>query len=330
MAATYQAILKDVQKGTLAPVYFFDGEEPFFIDKLLDFFEEQLIPESERDFNQITLYGKDTNWKEVLNAARRFPMFSEKLLVILKEAAQMKDIQELLAYVENPNPSTVLVIDHRNKKLAANTKLAKAVNKTGVYFHAQKIKEQELLPWILQYAAAENLRLSAEAAEMLALYLGTDLNKVENEIQKILLNLPDRKAEIGPAEVEKYIGISRDYNPLELPDALFEKDRTRLARMMNYFIANPKALPLPLFMGLLCNFLQGVYLSYFTKANFQQDRALGIWSKHRKIAAQYPLEKIKASVQLLETFSHKSVGIDSANKDDLLKEMIGRFVGLLD
>ena len=145
-----------------------------------------------------------------------------------------------------------------------------------------------------------------------------------------MLNLPDRGAEIGTAEVEKYIGISRDYNPLELPDALFEKDRKRLARMMNYFMANPKALPLPLFMGQLCSYLQGVYLSYFTKPNFQQDRALGIWSKHRKVAAQYPIETIKASVQLLETFSHKAVGIDSANKDDLLKEMIGRFVALLD
>lgn len=324
----YQEIIKSLEKGKYAPVYVLDGEEPFYIDLLLHYFEGKIIPVEEQDFNLITLYGKETNWREVINAARRYPMFSDKLLVILKEAGQMSGLNELTAYIENPNPTTILVIEHRFKKLDARGKLAKLAGKNGVYFTSNKIKEEQVPEWIIGYTGSLGAIIGEREAIMLSAYLGNDLQKIANEIGKVLINETGTKT-ISADKIEQYIGISREYNVMDLPDALFEGHQSRLAGMLNYFTANPKAAPMPFIIGIFYTYLQKIYLCYSTKENFQEDRKLGIWTKHRKIARQFSQAHIHQGIALLESFSHKAVGIDSANKDDLLKEMIGRMNALL-
>lgn len=319
----YQEIVRSIEQGRFAPVYLLDGEEPFYIDVLLRYFEEKVIPPEEQDFNLITLYGKETNWKAVMNAVRRYPMFSDKLLVILKEAGQMRDLNELAAYIENPNPTTILVIEHRFKKLDARGKLAKLAGKRGVYFTSGRIKEDQVPHWIMEYAEGLGVTIGEREAGMLTAYLGNDLQKIANEIGKVLINETGVKI-ISEEQIEQYIGISREYNVMDLPDALFEGNPARLAAMLNYFTANPKAAPMPFIIGLFYTYLQKLYLCYSTKENFQEDRKLGIWTKHRKIARQFTPAHIHRAIALLEAFSHKAVGIDSAGRDDLLKEMIGR------
>jgi DNA polymerase-3 subunit delta len=324
----YKEVVKSLEQGRFAPVYLLDGEEPFYIDLLLRYFEDKIIPPEEQDFNLITLYGKETNWRDVMNAARRYPMFSDKLLVILKEASQMKDLNDLAAYIENPNPTTILVIEHRFKKLDARGKLAKLAGKNGVYFTSEKIKEEQVPHWITEYAASLGTTIGEREAGMLTAYLGNDLQKIANDIGKVLINETELQV-ISAAQIEQYIGISREYNVMELPDALFEGNQARLAAMLNYFTANPKAAPMPFIIGLFYTYLQKLYLCYVTKENFQEDRKLGIWTKHRKMARQLSLAHVHQGIALLEIFSHKAVGIDSVNKDELLKEMVGRMSLLL-
>lgn len=324
----YQEIIKSLEKGKWAPVYLLDGEEPFYIDLLLHYFEEKVIPVEEQDFNLITLYGKETNWKEVVNAARRYPMFSDKLLVILKEAGQMNSLNELASYMENPSPTTILVIEHRFKKLDARGKLAKLAGKSGIYFTSNKIKEEQVPEWIMEYATSLGANIGEREAGMLSAYLGNDLQKIANEIGKVLINDTEGKT-ISADKIEQYIGISREYNVMDLPDVLFEDNQSRLAGMLNYFTANPKAAPMPFIIGIFYTYLQKLYLCHSTKENFQEDRKLGIWTKHRKIARQFSPVHIHQGIALLEDFSHKAVGIESANKDDLLKEMIGRMNALI-
>ncbi|HET8573021.1 MAG TPA: DNA polymerase III subunit delta [Edaphocola sp.] len=324
---SFNDIIQEIDKGQLSPVYLLDGEEPYYIDRLLEKLES-LVPEEEKDFNLITFYGKDCNWQEVVNAARQFPMFGERILVVLREAAQLKDINELSAYVSAPQSSTVLVIEHRFKKMDGRSKLPKLLDKQGVYFTSSKLKEEQVPEWIIQYCQANDSKIDIPEAQLIAANLGDDLQKIANELGKIWLNKEDGR-DITAEKIEKYIGINREYNILELPNVLFDNNTDRLANMLNYFSANPKVAAMPALIGIFCSFLQKVYLAQFVPQNFTKDRQLGIWNHHRKVATRYAPLQIHKSIAVLEEFSHKSVGIDSANKDDLLREMIGKLQTLL-
>ncbi len=320
----FNKILQDCKKGQYAPVYLFDGEEPFYIDKLLHHFEEQVIPVEERDFNLINLYGKETTWKDVVNAARRFPMFAERMLVILKEASQMKDLNGLESYIENPSPTTILVIEHRFKKLDGRSKLSKLIGSKGVYFSSEKLKEDEVPAWVTDYGKGRDLDIPSLEAEMLAVYLGNDLQKIANELEKISINEPGLR-QMTTAHIEKYIGVSREYNVFDLPDALFKGDRNKLARMLSYFTANPKSAPMALVIGTFYGYLSKLYLCYYNKGDFQADRKLGIWTHHRKASQRFTLPHVQRSIAVLEEFSHKMVGVGNSSGDSaLLKEMIGK------
>jgi DNA polymerase-3 subunit delta len=321
--STFNQIMQDLNNKKYAPVYLLDGEEPFYIDRLLQKFEAILQPE-ERDFNLITLYGKECTWKDVVNAARRFPMFAEHTVVILREASQMKDLSELTAYLEQPLPSTVLVIEHRFKKLDGKTRLAKMMAKKGVYFTSEKLKEDEVPSWVTAYGAAQGLEIGSREAEMLSVYLGNDLQKISNELEKILINESGLK-QLTTAHVEKYIGVSREYNVFDLPDVIFRADKNRQARMVSYFTANPKSAPMALVIGTFYGYLSKLYLCYFNKADFQSDRKLGIWSSHRKATQRVSLPQVQRCIGLLEEYSRKMVGINNNSNDTaLLKEMTGK------
>lgn len=321
--------MRQLQQGQYAQVYLLDGEEPYYIDRLLHHFEENVLLPEERDFNLITLYGKESEWKDVVNAARRFPMFAERMVVILKEAAQMKDLGELEGYIANPSPSTILVIEHRFKKLDGRSKLAKVVPKKGVYFTSDKLKEDEVPAWVAGFGQSQGLEIGPQEAEMLAVYLGNDLQKIANELEKIRINEQDLR-QLSVSHIEKYVGVSREYNVFDLPDVLFRGDKNRLARMISYFSANPKSAPMALVIGTFYGYLSKVYQCYYAKADFQADRKLGIWSHHRKASQRFSLQHIHRGIGLLEEFSHKMVGIgNNSNDSALLREMTARFNALL-
>lgn len=325
----FNQILQAVKKGQYASVYMLDGEEPFYIDRLLHHFEENVLLPEERDFNLITLYGKEASWQDVVNAARRFPMFAERMVVILKEASQMKDLNELEGYINNPSPTTILVIEHRFKKLDGRSKLAKVVPKKGVYFTSDKLKEDEVPNWVAVYGKNHGMEIGPQEAEMLAVYLGNDLQKIANELEKISINETGLK-QLAVHHIEKYIGVSREYNVFDLPDVIFRGDKNKLARMVSYFSSNPKSAPMALVIGTFYGYLSKLYLCYYAKGDFQADRKLGIWAHHRKAAQRFNIGHIHRSIGLLEEFSHKMVGINNAHNDTaLLKEMTGKFNGIL-
>jgi DNA polymerase-3 subunit delta len=322
-------IFQDLKKGNFASVYLLDGEEPYYIDKLLEHFEEKILAPEERDFNLITLYGKESEWKDVVNAARRFPMFSERMVVILKEAWQMKDLGELAGYIENPSPSTILVIEHRFKKLDGRNKLAKLIPKKGIYFTSEKLKDDEVPQWVMGFGKQQSFEIGAQEAEMLAVYLGNDLQKISNELEKIVINEAGLK-QLTVQHIEKYIGISREYNIFDLPDVIFRADNSKLARMVSYFAANPKSAPMALVIGTFYGYLNKLYLCYYSKADFQADRKLGIWSHHRKASTRFSLTHVHRSIALLEEYSRKMVGIgNSSNDTALLKEMTAKLNAIL-
>lgn len=326
----YKSILKQINNNQLSSIYLLDGEEPYYIDLVLNAFENKVIPEEERDFNLITMYGRETTWREVISTLRGFPMFGDKLLVVLKEAAQMKDLNELIAYIEQPMPSTIFVIEHRFKKLDSRGKLKKAIDSKGSHFYSEKIKETQLPEWVMNYCADNKVTIAMKEAETIGAYLGNDLQKIANEINKILINEPVSRT-INAQLIEKYIGISREYNAFELPDILFEGNTEKLSRILNYFEANPNSAPMPVVLGSFYTLFRGMYLSYGTKENFQEDRKLGIWGKHRKFARIYPEQKVHRFIAVLEEFSHKTVGVDNTNKDKtLLREMTGKLKFLME
>lgn len=325
----FNQIVQQLQQGQYAPVYLLDGEEPYYIDRLLHHFEEKILQPEERDFNLITLYGKESEWKDVVNAARRFPMFAERMVVILKEASQMKDLNELAGYIENPSPTTILVLEHRFKKVDGRSKLVKLIPKKGVYFSSEKLKEEEVPGWVGAFGQAQGMQIAGLEAEMLAVYLGNDLQKIANELEKIRINEPGLQ-QLTVQHIEKYVGVSREYNVFDLPDVLFRGDSNKLARMLSYFTANPKSAPMALVIGTFYGYLNKVYLCYYGKADFQNDRKMGIWSHHRKASQRFSLTHIHRSIGLLEEFSRKMVGIGSSGNDGaLLREMTAKFNALL-
>lgn len=325
----FNQILQDLGKGNYASVYMLDGEEPFYVDKLLHHFEEKVLQPEERDFNLITLYGKESEWKDVVNAARRFPMFAERMVVILKEAWQMKDLGELSGYIENPSPTTILVIEHRFKKLDGRNKLAKLIPKKGIYFTSEKLKEDEVPQWVVGYGKQQGFEIGPQEAEMLAVYLGNDLQKIANELEKIVINETGLK-QLTVQHIEKYVGVSREYNVFDLPDVIFRGDSGKLSRMVSYFAANPKSAPMALVIGTFYGYLNKLYLCYYSKQDFQADRKLGIWSHHRAAAQRFSLPQVHRSIALLADFSCKMVGINNSSGDGaLLKEMTAKLNAIL-
>ncbi|MEZ4983707.1 MAG: DNA polymerase III subunit delta [Saprospiraceae bacterium] len=239
---SYNALLQDIRHKKFAPVYFLHGPESYFIDRITDAIEEYALAEHERAFNQTMLYGKDTDHLQVLDAARRFPMMAERQLVILKEAQDMKNLKDLQTYLEKPTPTTVLVICHKHKKYALNTNFGKAVKAHAVLFESATLYDNQVPDWIGGYLKDKQLTASPEIRELLAEYLGAELSKVANELDKLALNVP-AGATLTAEMVEQHIGVSKDYGVFEFQKALGLRDIVKSNRIIQYFIANPRKNP---------------------------------------------------------------------------------------
>ncbi len=330
MTADFKKLIKSLEAQQFAPVYLIDGEEPFYIDLITNFFEEKILEPSQRDFNLLILYGKDAEWADVVNACRRFPMFADRQVVILKDAAQLKGFNELAGYLENPAPTTIFVIEHRFKKTDGRSKVVKLAKDKGVYFTSDKIKDDHIPAWIQNYGNEIKFDIGEREAQILATYLGNDLQKIVNEIEKVRINVPEERY-LTAELIQKYIGVSREYNVFEFPEVLTNGDKDKLYRMLSYFIANPKSAPMPLLIGSFYNHFNRLYQANFLRGKPEKEitTTLGTWpAKAREIIAStqyWPLARVEYCLMLLGDYSTKAVGIDSNTHDsELLKEMIGK------
>ena len=332
MNADYKKIRQSLETKKYAPVYLIDGEEPFYLDLLAKLFEDTILTPAEKDFNLMVLYGKDATWADVVNACRRFPMFAERQVVILKDASLLKDFNELAGYLENPSPSTVFLIEHRFKKADGRGKVVKLAKEKGYHFTSDKIRDDQVPQWIEAYGVEIGFKVPEREAQVLATYLGADLQKIANEIEKVRINVPEEK-ELTSALIQKYIGISREYNVFEFPEALTKGDMDKFYRMLSYFIANPKSAPMPLVIGSFYNHFNRLYLAQFLKGKPEKDMATALGTypfKVREIMAQaqnWPLARVEYCIMLLGKYSTKAVGIKSNESgEELLKEMIGKMI----
>lgn len=330
MVADFKKILQSLEKREFAPVYLVDGEEPFYIDMLTEYFEDKILQPSERDFNLMVLYGKDVEWSDVVNSCRRFPMFAERQVVILKDAAQMRSLNELAGYLENPAPTTVFLIEHRFKKADGRGKLVKFAKEKGYYFTSDKIKDEQVPGWIQAYSKETGFVVGERESQILATYLGNDLQKIANEIAKVRINVPQEPA-LTAEMIQKYIGISREYNVFEFPETLTSSNKDKMYRMLAYFIANPKSSPMPLLIGSFYSHFSKLYQGCFLIGKPEKDAAaaLGTFpSRARQIMAtaqKYSAHRIETCLLILGKYSTKTVGINSnVNDRELLKEMIGK------
>ena len=335
MPNTPQQILKDLQQKKFAPVYFLQGEETFYIDQISDFIEQKAIPEADKGFNQAIYYGKDIDMGVVVNSARRFPMMAEKQVVIIKEFQEMADLRKadalslLQKYVEKPLSSTILVLNYRQKTLDKRTAFYKSIEKQGYLTESNKLYDNKIPDWIENYIKDKNLKINILAVRMLAEHVGNELGRLAKEIDKVCINLKDNE-EISQEMIQKFVGISKDYNVFELQKALTEKNVLKSNQIVNYFANNPKENPIIPIVAVLFQYFSKILLYYGTDDKSQGNiaKVLGISpyfvQDFQKATQKYPLPKIIQIIDFLRTADLQSKGVDrgSMEEGDILKELV--------
>ncbi len=322
-------IINEWKKKNFRPVYLFEGEESYFIDQLTAYAETKILSEAEASFNLTVFYGKDANWVDVINASRRYPMFSDRQVVIIKEAQQMRDLDKLAQYVEKPLPSTVFIIAHKEKKLDGRSSLAKLIKDKGEIVSTKKMYENQLPEWTSSMVAAKGFTLDPKAMALLIDHIGNDLSRIENEVDKMLVNLGSRK-QITEDDIEKYVGISKEYNSFELQTALARKNLSRAIQIISYFESNPKAAPIQLVLPTLYNLFSKTYMIFGQQATDERTVATNIGvnpffvKDYMLTAKNYGFNGTENALLLLHHYNLRSIGIHDAGTTDasLLKEMV--------
>ncbi|RXQ96824.1 DNA polymerase III subunit delta [Ancylomarina salipaludis] len=327
---TFEEIYSSIKKQEYAPIYFLMGEESFYIDKITDYILENALPEAERDFNQSIFYGKDADIANIIDTARRFPMMASRQLVVVKEAQHLKNIELLDSYIKNPLQSTILVINYKYKSLDKRKAFTKNIAQLGILFESKKIYENQLPDWITKYTNGLKLKIDTKASILLSEFLGNDLNKISNELDKLSINIPQGNT-ITADDIEKNIGISKDFNNFELQNALGKKDVLKANQIINYFSTNEKKHPIYVTIALLHSYFSKILKFHFLKNKTNDNSvasALGInpfFVKDYKSAAKlYHPKKLVSIINLLREYDLKSKGIGnvSSKNGDLLKELI--------
>ena len=323
-------IINDIKAGNIKPIYFLMGEEPYYIDKLCEYIEKNILQEHERDFNQTTLYGRDVTIDDIVATAKRFPMMADKQVVIVKEAQDLsRTIDNLETYALNPQPTTVLVICYKYKVLNRTKKATKAIIKAGVLFESKKMFENQLGTWITSVLQSKKLSIEPKASAMLIEFLGNDLSKIANEISKLEIILPPNSI-ITPLHIEQNIGFSKDFNNFEFIAAIGSKNELRAYKIAQYFGQNTKDNPIVVTTSLVYGFFNKLLLYHGTKDKnpakvaallrispyFIKDYDLGI--------KNYPMKKVSSVIaQLRQTdIKSKGVGASALPQSDLLNELL--------
>ncbi len=322
-------IVSDIKKGNLKPIYFLMGEESYYIDKISDFIEETVLDEAEKGFNQQVMYGRDATIEDIVGAAKRYPMMAERQVLIVKEAQDLsRNIEKLVSYAENPQPTTVLVLNYKYKKLDKRKKLYKVIAKSGLIFESKKLYENQVSDWIRRVLSGKNYQVEPKAAQMLVEFLGTNLSKISNELEKLMLILPEGTI-ISPTHIEENIGISKDYNNFELRKAVGEKNVVKANRIIAYFAENPKNNPLVMTISLLNSFFTQLLLfhSLDDRSKNSVAKMLGVnpffVDEYFLSARNYPMRKVAQVIAFLRDADIKSKGV-GANQThkDILKELL--------
>jgi DNA polymerase-3 subunit delta len=330
MALTYEEIISDLKKRIYKPVYFLSGEEPYYIDLIINLIEENVLPENEKAFNQMIIYGDDTNIAAIIDTARRFPMMSSHQVVIVKEAQSLKKIEDLLQYLEKPLLSTILVFSYKYKTIDKRTKLYKVLDSHAAFFESARLRDYHIPAWIERYLMTKGVKTDPNASAMLTEYLGTDLHKIANELDKLIITLPASKPVITTALIEKNIGISKDYNNFELQKAIGEKNVLRANMIINYFANNPKDNPITLSIASLFGFFSKL-LTY----HYLTDKSKNIVAAALKVnpyfvkdyetaAHKYNVSDTVRIISFLRTYDMRSKGYADPGTEpgDLLKELV--------
>jgi len=323
-------IVKDIQAGNIKPIYFLMGEEPYYIDKLSDYIEQNVLSEDEKGFNQTVLYGRDVSIEDVISTAKRYPMMSERQVVIVKEAQDLsRTIDQLENYIENPLPSTVLVFCYKYKTLDKRKKLPKLIAKSGVLFESKKLYENQIGEWIKRILSGKSYSIEPKANAMLVEFLGTDLSKINNELEKLQIILP-KGSTITPKHIEENIGFSKDFNNFELLNALGSKNQLKAFQIVQYFSDNQKANPLVVTTSTVFGFYIKLLKYHGLKDRNPKNvaTALGVspfFLKDYDLALRnYPMRKVSQIVSFLREIDVKSkgVGANALPQSDLLREML--------
>jgi DNA polymerase III subunit delta len=331
-----EEILRDIANRKFAPVYFLHGEESFFIDKIEETIEAHALTEAEKGFNQTLLYGKDVDHLTLMDYLRRYPMMSERQVVILREAQEMKGLGELIGYIDNPMPTTLFVVCFKHKKYDMSTKFGKALKAKAMVFEAKKLYDNQVADWISGYCRSQGMTIEPKAAALMAEYLGTELSKVANEIGKLALNLSKGTA-INEKHIETYVGISKDFNVYELQKAIAGRDLQKLAMIRNYFEANIRKNPLIVTVSSLFSFFSKVYMLHFIKSSSDAEKVKTLdlrsdwFLKDYKLAANnYNLAQTRAILGLLRQYDLRSKGVEtdltSTGEEELMKELFWKML----
>jgi DNA polymerase-3 subunit delta len=334
MAFTYEEIISDLKNRIFKPVYFLAGEEPYYIDLITDYIQEKVLPESEKAFNQIVMYGDDTNISSIIDTARRFPMMSSHQVLIIKEAQSLKKIEDLVIYLEKPLLSTILVFCYKYKTIDKRTKLFKVLESHGVYFESARVRDYLIPPWIERYLMLKGIKTDPSASAMLTEYLGTDLHKIVNELDKLIITLPAGKPVITTEIIEKNIGISKDYNNFELQKAIGDKNILKANMIVHYFADNPKDNPIMLSIASLFGFFSKLLTFHYLTDKSRNNVAAVLKvnpffvKDYESAASKYNVNKTVYIISLLRTFDLKSKGFCDPGTDpgDLLKELVFRIL----
>ena len=342
---TYEQIITDLKNKVYHPIYFLTGAEPFYIDKICDYIEENVLDDMEKEFNQSVFYGIETSLDTIISAAKRYPMMSSHQVIIVKEAQNIKDIKKLLDfkkddkkangleniyhYFEQPLKSTILVFCFKYDSIDKRKAFVKLLDSKHILFESEEIREYKIAEWIENFIKSEGLTITPHAAQLLSDYLGNDLAKISNEVSKLKLNMP-KGGEITIDNIEENIGISKEFNIFELHAAIGSKNVIKATRIVNYFASSPKENPFPLTIQLIYKYFSQVLMMYSLAQKSPNEKAAALGIKpfflrdFETAARNYPLKKLYRIFGYIREYDLKSKGVDNASVDhgDLLKELV--------
>jgi DNA polymerase III subunit delta len=337
MPSTPEVVLEDLKRNKYAPVYFLQGEEPFFIDQIADYIEANALKEGEKSFNQVVMYGKESSVAAVLSNAKRFPMMADRQVVIVKEAQDMGDLEKelpkignpLVSYLKNPVASTILVFCHKYKNLDARKSLYKEMDKSGIVVTTKKLYENKLPDWINSYVKSLGLSINSRASSLLADSVGVDLSRIAKELEKVRINLKDKK-EIDENDIQQYVGLSKEYNPFELCNALKDKNILKANQIIHYFGSDPKSNPAIQVISVLYNFfsktLQAHYSPQKDEASLASLLKVNPYFVRDYTTAMrvYPPQKTMDIIHYLKEadMQSKGVGVSNMDESEILKELV--------
>ena len=328
---TCDDILKELRAKQYRPIYYLMGEESYYIDLIFNYIANNILTETEKEFNLTVVYGGDTDIASIINAAKRYPMMSEHQIIVVKEAQAVRNMEELSYYLQKPLVSTILVLCHKHGVLDRRKKLAAEIERHGILFESKKIKENQLPAFITSYMKRKGFDMEPKAVAMLTDFVGTDLSRLTGELEKLIITIPKNQTRITPEQIELNIGVSKDYNNFELRSAIIEKDILKANKIVKYFEENPKTNPIQMTLSLLFGFFSNLMLAYYAPEKTEQGIStfLGLktpWQSREYLVAMKRYSGIK-TMQIIGEIRYadaqsKGIGNSSLGNGDILRELI--------